>query len=188
MSKRQSWVVGRVGSVAKGLSRYGTWAPDDDEPLQHSDMAFKRGTWDAGELKSLIRTEPYLKPSLLGHRIACYFEKKIKAYGEHASVDDAWAYFENIRLPRRSKDSDSNFTKAPPGTVDSTLYPVWSTPQKQLNEFGTGTSTAISSLKQQVLNCYGRYCCVHGNAQVHDGSFLDCWVPIHSYNALLWFK
>jgi len=75
---------------------------------------------------------------LCGRRISLWLARIFPKYGAHASLSESWNYFENITLPRREPDGEGDFTKAPPGTHPSTLYPAWTTPQRELNDFGTG--------------------------------------------------
>lgn len=76
---------------------------------------------------------------LHGRRISLWLARWIPNYGSHASLTESWNFFEQITLPRRvPSGDDGDFTKVPSGTPGSDLYPAWTTPQRELNDFGTG--------------------------------------------------
>lgn len=78
-------------------------------------------------------------------------------------VDEAWAYFETVVLPRRipSSNSSSNnnsnksnkrYELAPPGTPGSELYPVCGT--QDLSDFGTGLAVYFDTLRALAAICF----------------------------------
>ena len=66
-----------------------------------------------------------------------------------ADLDQAWAHYEHITLPRvYTDDPDDAFCRATPGDKDrpTRLYPLWSTPTKELGDFGISVRMYFSSL------------------------------------------
>jgi len=88
-------------------------------------------------------------------------------YNPHApdattpNLDAGWHYYENVSLPRylkrRDDDDDTTkggqqrdaYVKAEPGdeTHETELYPVWSTPEVQLADFGSGVGLYFWGLR-----------------------------------------
>jgi len=93
-------------------------------------------------------------PQLLGSYISRFFSKVFPNYGANASLERAWKYFESIVLPRRMPDGKGGYTKAPPGTSPSALYPAWTTPQRELRDFGTGIAVYFETLRALVVICF----------------------------------
>ena len=73
------------------------------------------------------------------------------------NLDSAWAYFEHIALPRRivAVDGGLDMVKAQPGDTDklTELYPVWSTPETELGEFGIGVGAYFLTMRYLTLMC-----------------------------------
>ena len=70
------------------------------------------------------------------------------------SLDVAWAYYEHVTLARHfapgsSQASDSSFHKAEPGEKEhpTRLYPVFSTPESCLADFGVGVGVYFFTLR-----------------------------------------
>jgi hypothetical protein len=71
--------------------------------------------------------------------------------GVRPSLDDAWAYFEHSTLARYhiQNNDDDQFLKAEPGESKkpTRLYPVLSTPEKDLADFGVGAGIYFWTLR-----------------------------------------
>ena len=162
-----SWVPGERGFDKNRM----TWAPGEVEAEDYkkliSESSLNRlkdaraDSWVAGERTSLTHSSFRLRNTLRGFKLSKWLAKKFSWYGEHASLHEAWAYFEHIRLPRRMEEpGGSGFTLAPPGTTDSSLYPACTTEQKELNDFGTGAFNnhngilLLFSLETHLLSCF----------------------------------
>lgn len=98
---------------------------------------------------------PSKQHELWGRRISLFLARIFPKYGQHASLEQAWNYFEYISLPRRIPVAgvEDDYTKAPPGTPNSTLFPAWTTPQRELNDFGTGVAVYFETLRALVVVC-----------------------------------
>jgi len=72
-------------------------------------------------------------------RFLCWL---IPSYGANASLAESWNYFENIVLPRRLPCGKIS----PPGMKPSKLYSAWSTPIRELKDFGTGIAVYFETL------------------------------------------
>lgn len=86
-------------------------------------------------------------------RFSWYYPKAAQG---HASLDDAWAYFEHFTLSRYH-DQDQNkkdqFYKAEPGEQEmpTKLYPVLATPEKDLADFGVGVGVYFLTLRAMAI-------------------------------------
>lgn len=87
---------------------------------------------------------------LWGRRIARFLSCR------NQSLEMAWAYFENITLPRRMSDGRGGYTKAPPGAKGegTTLYPAWTTPREELRDFGTGLAVYFDTMRALIFICF----------------------------------
>jgi len=108
---------------------------------------------DADEDTPLVRASP--PNTLLAAKLSAYLAYCFPgSYGTHASVQEAWSYFELYTLPRRMvNDENGTVSKAPPGEERSTLYPAWTTPQSELKDFGTGVAVYFETLRALTLIC-----------------------------------
>ena len=77
------------------------------------------------------------------------------------SLDDAWAYFEHITLPRKLRTSSAdnanpNSFKADPGEckLPTELYPYMTTPENQLGDFGIGVGIYFLSMRIFSIICF----------------------------------
>ena len=70
-------------------------------------------------------------------------------------MSQAWSYFEYMILPRRIVVENGRTVKAPPGRhmTQSTSYPAWTTPVRQLREFGTGVAVYFETLLSLSIVC-----------------------------------
>lgn len=71
------------------------------------------------------------------------------------SIEDAWDHFERIALPRcflgrtKSRSRFGKYIRAKPGEMShpTKLYPIFATPQKDLDDFGIGISLYFEMIK-----------------------------------------
>jgi hypothetical protein len=82
-------------------------------------------------------------------KFSWYYPKHLRP---HTNLDDAWAYFEHSTLARyhiHGTDDSDKFLKAEPGEKDkqTKLYPVFSTPEKDLADFGIGVGVYFWTLR-----------------------------------------
>eukprot|EP00339_Tiarina_fusa_P016026 CAMPEP_0117048340 /NCGR_PEP_ID=MMETSP0472-20121206/33413_1 /TAXON_ID=693140 ORGANISM="Tiarina fusus, Strain LIS" /NCGR_SAMPLE_ID=MMETSP0472 /ASSEMBLY_ACC=CAM_ASM_000603 /LENGTH=220 /DNA_ID=CAMNT_0004761397 /DNA_START=42 /DNA_END=701 /DNA_ORIENTATION=+ len=82
-------------------------------------------------------------------KFSWYYPEHLRA---HTNLDDAWAYFEHTTLARyhvHGTDQSDHFPKAEPGEKDkqTKLYPVFSTPEKDLADFGIGVGVYFWTLR-----------------------------------------
>jgi hypothetical protein len=93
------------------------------------------------EVKSLAHSNKEVQSLQLwgSHYLSLWLARVFPNYRKHASLRQSWTYFEYITLPRRvpSTTVPGDYTKAPPGTLGSKLFPAWTTPQRELNDFCT---------------------------------------------------
>jgi len=119
-------------------------------------------------------------------------------YGKHASLRQAWTYFEYITLPRcvPSTTVHGDYTKAPPGTLGSKLFPAWTTPQRELNDFGRRVLYVFSLCMDewwrviffhlQVSVFFVAGCrCLLWDAESPRGGLLAYWIALPSIHAIL---
>lgn len=110
------------------------------------------GALDAEENTPLVNAAP--PNTLLASRFSEFLKRMFPTwYGTHASVKEAWSYFELYTLPRRIVHADGTISKAPPGMKNSTLYPAFTTPQHELKDFGTGVAVYFETLRALTLIC-----------------------------------
>ena len=77
------------------------------------------------------------------------------------NLDSAWAYFEHIALPRKiaavhaDRIANLDSVKAQAGDTDheTELYPVWSTPEKRLGDFGAGIGVYFATMRYLTVMC-----------------------------------
>ena len=94
-------------------------------------------------------------------RYAFYYPKKDDdrfrmGNGKNSSLDAAWAFYENVTLARvcnERKTEDGKFIRAQVGdTVETKLYPYWSTSLRDLNAFGISVRLYFSTVL--ILGCF----------------------------------
>jgi hypothetical protein len=88
---------------------------------------------------------------LLSRRIARYFSARFPWYGRNADLDQAWAYYEKITLPRRMKNEDGRYVKAPAGAENTSLYPAWTMTSRDLVDFGTGVAVYFETMRVLIV-------------------------------------
>jgi hypothetical protein len=89
------------------------------------------------------------KATLWAARFARFLQSLFPgSYGAFASLEQSWYNFEYYVLPRRVRNADGTYSKAVVGQQleVSTLYPPWTTPVRQLSEFGTGIVVYFETL------------------------------------------
>eukprot|EP00977_Amphora_coffeiformis_P024377 scaffold15669_cov160-Amphora_coffeaeformis.AAC.1 len=131
----------------------------------------KKG-WNTGETTPLVVNMSYRvvekedpdelyelpEPTLWASRLALFLARCLPGYGSEASLRTAWSFFEYMILPRRAAaagDGKTRYVQAAPGRHmrTSTLYPAWTTPVRQLRDFGTGVAVYFETLLSLSVVC-----------------------------------
>jgi len=99
------------------------------------------------------------EPTLWASRLALFLARCIPGHGSDASLRRAWSFFEYMILPRRvatTGDGKTRYVRAAPGrhVETSTLYPAWTTPVRQLRDFGTGVAVYFEMLLTLFVVCF----------------------------------